>query len=33
MGQFINHYQKQKNALWFGGIPAEAHPHPWLMSV
>jgi len=33
MAQFINHYPKQQNALWFGGIPAEANPHPWLTCV
>jgi hypothetical protein len=29
MGEFIRHYKKQKNALWYGEIPPYANPAPW----
>lgn len=33
MPQFLNHYRRQRNALWFGEIPAGAKPHVWGVSV
>jgi hypothetical protein len=33
MVHFIDHYRRQRNALWFGEIPDGARPHPWGVSV
>lgn len=33
MVNFIDHYRRQKNALWFGEIPAGARPHHWGVSI
>ncbi len=33
MAQFIDHYQNQRNSLWFGEIPPGARPHPWGISI
>jgi hypothetical protein len=33
MAEFIRHYKKQTNALWYGEIPSYAKPRPWATSA